>query len=320
MIEVTDLTKRYGPVTAVDRVSFRLEAGQTLALIGRSGCGKTTLLKLLNRLLEPDSGQIRIQGKDIRADPGHLLRRRLGYVIQHTGLFPHRTVAQNIATVPQLLGWPPARIRRRTEQLLERVGLPFDRFAGQFPAQLSGGQQQRVGLARALAADPPIVLMDEPFGALDPLTRRQLRRDFKQLEELRDKTIIIVTHDTAEAFELGDFVALMDAGRIVQCAPPAALLYAPTTELVRRFLASQHFALSLLVVTLAELAAFLPVADVTGPTLAPTLTLEAALERLAEQRRPHVVMAPAGARRVSEADLLRALSAWLDAGSKTPTA
>lgn len=312
MIEVADLTKRYGPVRAVDGVSFRLEAGETLALIGSSGSGKTTLLKLLNRLLEPDAGRISIQNKDIGAEPGHVLRRRLGYVIQHIGLFPHRTVAQNIATVPRLLGWADARIRERTEQLLERMGLPYAQFAHKYPEQLSGGQQQRVGIARALAAAPPILLMDEPFGALDNITRRQLRNDFMQLEELRDKTLIIVTHDTAEAFEMGDYVGLMEGGRLQQFDRPAALLFTPANAAVQRFLAAQQFELSLLVVTLADLTAHLPRSTADYPAIASTLSVQAALQRLAASGQPLTLATTDGPRLLTEAGLLRAFSAWME--------
>lgn len=257
MIEIRHLSKSFGPHRAVDDVSFSLPAGQTLALIGASGSGKTTTLKLLNRLLEPDGGSIVVEGEDVTRRPAYELRRRMGYVIQQVGLFPHYTVLDNIATVPRLLGWPAGRIRERALALLERVGLPAD-YAHKYPRELSGGQQQRVGLARALAADPPIVLMDEPFGALDTITRQRIRQEFLQLDELRRKTIIMVTHDTAEAFEMGDVIALMNGGRIVQLGPPRELLFQPADDYVRRFFTATYLDLALGVLRLADVADYLP--------------------------------------------------------------
>ncbi len=256
MIEVDQLTKRYGDTLAVDRLSFTVGTGQTLALIGTSGCGKTTTLKMLNRLVEPTSGQIRINGEEVHRRPLEVLRRSMGYVIQETGLFPHFTVEENIGVVPRLLGWPPSRIRDRSGQLLEQLGLPPALFSGKYPMQLSGGQQQRVGIARALAADPPIVLMDEPFGALDPITRRQIRRDFMELEELVSKTVVLVTHDVEEAFEMADMVCLLDRGRRQQLGTPEDLLFHPSNDFVERFLAGQELQLQLDVVRLFRLASW----------------------------------------------------------------
>jgi osmoprotectant transport system ATP-binding protein len=211
-IEARHLSKRYGPHTVVRDVSFELAAGETLVLLGPSGCGKTTLLRMLNRLVEPDEGTVLVNGQDVRTQPAALLRRGMGYVIQQVGLLPHYTVAENVGVVSRLLGHPEAQVAARTEELLTRLHLPPERYAQQYPHQLSGGQQQRVGLARALAADPPIILLDEPFGALDPITRASIRREFRELEELRRKTMVLVTHDVQEAFELADRILLLDAG------------------------------------------------------------------------------------------------------------
>ncbi|MBC7893684.1 MAG: ATP-binding cassette domain-containing protein [Sphingobacteriaceae bacterium] len=257
MISVQHLTKRYGDRAVVSDVSFEVAEGETLVLLGTSGCGKTTTLKMLNRLVEPSAGEIRVGGVDVRQQSPPELRRGMGYVVQETGLFPHYTVAENVAVVPRLLGWDDARIRRRTLELLALLRLP-EEFATRYPDQLSGGQRQRVGLARALAADPPVVLMDEPFGALDPVTRAGIRREFKNLEVLREKTIVLVTHDVVEAFELGDQVCLMNAGRIEQLGSPQDLLFHPATEFVKNFFENQRLALQLGVVTLGELRPFLP--------------------------------------------------------------
>ena len=266
----------------VDDVSFAVAAGQTLVLLGPSGCGKTTLLKLLNRLIEPDAGTVEINGRDIRAVAAPTLRRGLGYVIQQVGLLPHYTVAENVAVVPRLLGHDPARIAARTDALLTRLHLPPAQYAGQYPRQLSGGQQQRVGIARALAADPPIILMDEPFGALDPITRAAVRHDFRELPELRDKTIVLVTHDVPEAFELADQLALLHDGRIQQLGPPRELLFRPANDFVRQFLAADRLSLQLRTLRLEDVASFLPATAVsaTTPTLPATASVQAALELL----------------------------------------
>jgi osmoprotectant transport system ATP-binding protein len=236
MIQVTNLTKQYGPKTVVDGVSFSVAPGKTLVLAGTSGCGKTTTLKMLNRLVEPTSGTVLIGGQDIRQMDPVQLRRGIGYVMQEAGLFPHYTVAENMAAVPHLLGWDTNRIRARTRELLDLLRLPADLLA-RYPADLSGGQRQRVGLARALAVHPPVVLMDEPFGALDPYTRRHVRRELFGISELQQTTVVLVTHDVSEALELGDRVALMDAGQIVQIGPPNELINHPATEFVRDFFA-----------------------------------------------------------------------------------
>ena len=253
VIRATQLRKSFGPHAVVRDVSFAVAAGETLVLLGPSGCGKTTLLKLLNRLIEPDGGTVEINGQNVREQRPEVLRRGMGYVIQQVGLLPHYTVAENIAVVPRLLGHAPAAIAARTEALLTRLQLPPARYAGQLPAQLSGGQQQRVGLARALAADPPIILLDEPFGALDPITRASIRREFRELEELKNKTVVLVTHDVTEAFELADRIMLLDGGQIQQLGTPRELLFRPANDFVRRFFAEERLGLQLRTLTLADI-------------------------------------------------------------------
>ena len=235
MIDVAHLVKRFADQIAVDNVSLHVSRGETLVLLGTSGCGKTTTLKMINRLIEPSSGSVRVDGVDVAQQSGHELRRRIGYIIQDGGLFPHYTIAEAIATVPKLLGWTPDQIQDRIRELIAKLQLP-ESLLNRFPAELSGGQRQRVGLARALAARPPVVLMDEPFGALDPFTRRHVRREVFGLSELRETTVVLVTHDVGEALELADRIALMHEGRIVQIGPPDELLNQPATDFVRDFM------------------------------------------------------------------------------------
>ncbi|MCA9711997.1 MAG: ATP-binding cassette domain-containing protein [Myxococcales bacterium] len=224
------------PVIAVDDVTLRVARAEVLCIIGTSGCGKTTTMKMINRLVEPTEGAVRVDGQDVRALDPIRLRRSIGYVIQRGGLFPHRSVADNVGLLCRLEGWDPARTRERVAALLELVGLPADDFGRRYPRELSGGQQQRVGVARALALDPPVVLMDEPFGALDPITRAQLQREFAELRARLGKTIVMVTHDLEEAFTLGTRVALMDRGRLVQVGTEAELRDRPAAPFVREFL------------------------------------------------------------------------------------
>lgn len=199
-------------------VTLTIGARETVALVGRSGSGKTTLLRLVNRLIEPDAGHVRVEDRDVREWDPIALRRRTGYVIQDVGLFPHRTVAANIGTVPSLLGWEPSRVAARVDELLVLVGLDPSDFRDRWPDELSGGQRQRVGLARALAADPPLLLMDEPFGALDAITRSELHAEFKRVKAAIDRAVILVTHDIAEALQLADRIAVLHEGRIIACA------------------------------------------------------------------------------------------------------
>jgi osmoprotectant transport system ATP-binding protein len=234
--------KRYPDGTvAVEDLTLDLAAGELTVLIGPSGCGKSTVLRMVNRLIEPTSGRVLIDGEDvIKADPV-ALRRRIGYVIQHVGLFPHQTVRANVATVPGLLGWSKTRITERTDELLELVGLDPARFGPRYPHELSGGQRQRVGVARALAADPVVLLMDEPFSAVDPIVRSRLQDEFRRLQETVHKTILLVTHDLDEAVRLGDRIAVLaERGRLQQYGRPAALLAAPANEFVREFVGADR--------------------------------------------------------------------------------
>lgn len=232
MIEIENVSKRYGDTTVVDDVSFVVEPHTMAAVVGTSGSGKTTLLRMVNRLVEPTSGIVKIDGIDNRSVPGHELRRRIGYAIQGHGLFPHRTVAQNIATVPRLLDWEERRITARVGELLELFQLDVAEFASRYPHELSGGQQQRVGVARALAAEPNVLLMDEPFGALDPIIRSKAQEDLLAIQRRFGTTIIVVTHDMEEAIHLGGKIAVMDGGRLLQYATPAEILARPANAFV----------------------------------------------------------------------------------------
>jgi osmoprotectant transport system ATP-binding protein len=227
--------KRPGGRVVFDHFSLTVETGATLALVGRSGAGKSTALKLVNRLLLPDSGRVLVDGRDTRTWDPVRLRRSIGYVIQDVGLFPHMTVAANIGLVPRLDAWDPDRIAKRVGELLDLIGLPAASYASRWPDELSGGQRQRVGVARALAADPPVLLMDEPFGALDPMTRAELRQEFRRIQARLKKTVIIVTHDMAEALALGDRLGVLDDGRLVACESPEVIRRS-TEPLVRRLL------------------------------------------------------------------------------------
>ncbi|QMU31624.1 ABC transporter ATP-binding protein [Adhaeribacter radiodurans] len=252
MIEVNQVSKNFGSIQAVDNVSFSVAEGETLVLLGTSGCGKTTTLRMLNKLEEPSAGTIYFNNQPINELPPEQLRRRMGYVLQHTGLFPHYTIAENMAIVPRLLKWETSRIKERARELLHKLHLSED-YLLLYPDQLSGGQQQRVGLARALMADPPVLLLDEPFGALDPITRTHIRQEFLHLDELKRKTVIMVTHDITEAFELGDRICLMHQGRIEQIGAPKELLFQPKSDFVRSFLKEQQLPLELKTLTLADI-------------------------------------------------------------------
>ena len=236
-IDVHRLSKRYEQRSAVEGLSFEVPAGQLLALIGESGSGKTTTLKMLNRLVEPSSGRVRIAGRDVSDLSPHLLRRQIGYAFQKVGLFPHLTVAENIAVTPRLLGWSKERIATRVRELLQLVELDAS-FEGRFPETLSGGQAQRVGLARALGASPPVLLLDEPFGALDPLTRDHLQQSFDRWRRRLGLTVVLVTHDASEALSLADRILVLRAGRCLQLDTPHALLTAPASPYIEQLLAA----------------------------------------------------------------------------------
>ena len=247
-VEFDHVTKAYdaratraGAPGAVNDLSLTVPAGKICVLVGPSGCGKTTTLKMVNRLIEPTTGRILLDGIDAATRDVTELRRSIGYVIQQTGLFPHQTIEQNVVTVPRLLGWSKARMAARAEELLAVVGLEPATYAGRYPAQLSGGERQRVGVARALAADPPIMLMDEPFGAVDPIVRERLQNEFLRLQERLAKTILFVTHDIDEAIKMGDLVAVFENGGIVaQYGPPADMLANPASDFVARFVGTDR--------------------------------------------------------------------------------
>lgn len=237
-LQLENVVKRYpGQKTpAVESLSLTIPAGEIVAFVGPSGCGKTTSLKMINRLIEPTSGTIRIDGEDIRKDSATSLRRKIGYVIQGGSLFPHMSVASNIAVVPKMLGWDGKRITQRVDELLDLVGLDPDRYRDRYPRELSGGQQQRVGVARGLAADPPVILMDEPFGAVDPITRQRLQDELISIQRELRKTIVCVTHDIDEAIKLGDRILILQEGaNIAQYDTPDAILAAPANDFVADF-------------------------------------------------------------------------------------
>ncbi|MFD4631532.1 ABC transporter ATP-binding protein [Streptomyces sp. NPDC058284] len=241
MIRFEQVTKRYPDgTTAVDDLSFEVAEGELVTLVGPSGCGKTTTMMMVNRLIEPTSGRIFVNGENIADVDPVRLRRRIGYVIQQVGLFPHRTILDNTATVPALIGWKKARARARAAELLDLVGLDPKTFGSRYPEQLSGGQRQRVGVARALAADPPVLLMDEPFGAVDPVVREQLQEEFLRMQAAVRKTVLLVTHDIEEAVRLGDRIAVYGQGRVEQFDTPGAVLGAPATPYVAEFVGADR--------------------------------------------------------------------------------
>ena len=240
-LEFRNVTRRYGDVVAVDDLSFFVPQGKICVLVGPSGCGKTTSLKMVNRLIEPTGGQILGGARDVMSQDPIELRRGIGYVIQQVGLLPHLTVAQNVATVPALLGWDRERQQARVDELLTLVGLEAARYRGRYPAQVSGGERQRVGVARALAADPPLMLMDEPFGAVDPIVRDRLQNELLRLQDQLAKTSVFVTHDIDEAIKMGDLVAVLQVGgALAQFGPPAEILANPASEFVAQFVGADR--------------------------------------------------------------------------------
>ena len=246
MIEIDNVAKSYGDRRVVDGLSLTVPAGELCVLLGASGCGKSTTLKMINRLVAIDSGSIRVAGEDIENVPAEALRRRIGYAIQSIGLFPHWSVEDNITTVPRLLKWPRARMRERVTELLEMFRLDPANYRSKFPHQLSGGEQQRVGVARALAADPELLLMDEPFGAVDPITRDALQAELAHIHRATKKTIVFVTHDIEEALRLATRIAIMQEGRIAQLGAPLEILEHPASDFVADFVGGQGIGLKLL--------------------------------------------------------------------------
>ena len=312
MIRLSGVGKQYPDGTvAVQSLDLEVPTGEVVVLIGPSGCGKSTTLKMVNRLIEPTSGRIFFEGADVTTADPVALRRRMGYVIQQTGLFPHQRIGENVATVPKLLGWDKARVRARVEELLALVGLEPATFADRFPHQLSGGQRQRVGVARALAADPPVLLMDEPFGAVDPVVRERLQTEFRGLQQRLGKTVLFVTHDLDEAVRLGDRIAVLaEGGRLQQYGPPGEVLGAPATEMVREFVGSDRTLkrLSVAVLTADDLdpdgTASTGVPENGGPQPVELgTTLRIALARVLESEDGRVAVTDRGGRPVGTVSL-----------------
>jgi osmoprotectant transport system ATP-binding protein len=255
LIRLENVTKKYGDsdAAAVNNLTLDVHRGEVLVLVGPSGCGKSTTLRLINRLIEPTSGTLYLNGEDVTSMNPSLLRRKIGYVIQQVGLFPHRTIAENIATVPKLLGWDKAKISERIDELLDLVGMDPDIYRDRYPKELSGGQAQRVGVARALAADPDVLLMDEPFGAIDPITRDRLQNEFLRLQKDLKKTIVFVTHDIDEAIKMGNRIAILrEQSEIAQLDTPEAILADPADEFVENFLGSGAILKSLTLMKIAD--------------------------------------------------------------------
>ncbi|MCW1961438.1 ABC transporter ATP-binding protein [Chryseobacterium viscerum] len=251
MITVESVSKSFNGKKAVDTISFQANDKEILVLLGTSGCGKTTMLKMINRLIEVDFGNILIDGKNIQSQKVEEVRMGIGFVMQHSGLFPHYTIQQNIAVIPDLLKWDKKKTVGRTLELLHKLHLS-EEVLTRFPNELSGGQQQRVGIARALIADSPVLLMDEPFGALDNITKTDIHAEFKSLEEFKNKTIILVTHDVQEAFDLGHKICLMDQGKIIQTGTPKEMLYQPENDFVKNFFARNRLLLEYKVARLKD--------------------------------------------------------------------
>ncbi len=295
MITFDSVVKTYGDQVAVDHLSLQIKSGEIVILVGPSGCGKTTSLKMINRLIEPTAGTISIDDRDTRTYDVNDLRRSIGYVIQQVGLFPHQTVAENIATVPRLLGWTKQRTQARVEELLDLIALPAADYARRLPSELSGGERQRVGVARALGADPNILLMDEPFGAIDPIARDRLQNELLRLQSVVRKTIVFVTHDIDEAVKLGDRVALLSKGGVLeQFATPEELLAHPQNDFVTGFLGEGPLVRRLALIQLSEVT--LPASNGTPPeaTVGAGGTLRDALDA--------VLRAPDGRVRVVDGD------------------
>ncbi|RAU52672.1 ABC transporter ATP-binding protein [Pseudocitrobacter sp. RIT415] len=283
MIEFQQVSKYFGDRAAVKDLTLHFKEGAFTVLIGTSGSGKSTTLKMINRLENHDSGTIRFAGEDIRQQPLLALRRRMGYAIQSIGLFPHWTVAQNIATVPQLLKWPKARTQARSDELMALLGLEPE-LRDRYPHQLSGGQQQRVGVARALAADPEVLLMDEPFGALDPVTRGALQQEMRRIHQLLGRTIVLVTHDIDEALRLADHLILMDNGEVVQQGTPLEMLTQPANAFVRTFFGQSELGVRLL--SLRQVGEYQRRGErVAGEPLHVSMSLREALSQFVAQRR-----------------------------------
>lgn len=312
MIEIENLSKNYDDQSVVADVSMHVPASSITTVVGTSGSGKTTLLRMINRLVEPSSGTIRVNGEDNRSMPPHELRRRIGYAIQGHGLFPHRTVYENIATVPNLLGWQRERIRQKVNSLLELFQMDPADFADRYPHELSGGQQQRVGVARALAAEPSLLLMDEPFGALDPIIRAKAQEDLLNIQKKLQTTILLVTHDMEEAFHLGDRIAVMDKGRLVQYGPPEAIIRHPASEFVSSMVGSVERPFRLL--SLGTVASLREPGEAQGEAFSESLSQREALARLLWEGRDAAPVVSMDGQRVGRISLLSLMHAASEAG------
>jgi osmoprotectant transport system ATP-binding protein len=306
VVALEHVTKRYGDAPpAVDELSLTINAGEICVLVGPSGCGKTTTMKMINRLIEPTSGRITIDGEDVARLSPVDLRRRIGYVIQQVGLFPHMTVADNVAVVPRLLRWPAARIRSRVDELLELVGLDPAAYAGRYPSALSGGERQRIGVARALAADPPVMLMDEPFGAVDPIRRERLQNEFLRLQAQVRKTVVFVTHDVDEAIKMADRIAILQRGGVLaQYDTPDAILAGPASEFVEHFVGADRGLKRLSLGRVRDLPLEQPTIVHVGEAGAE------ALRRIAASPDGHALVVDEAERPIG----------WIDAGDVTPDA
>lgn len=256
MISIRHISKSFGKHAAIDDFSLEIASGEHVVLLGPSGSGKTTLLRMINGLVTPSTGAVLINGRDIAEQPGNELRRQIGYVLQRNSLFPHYTVEENIGVVPELLKWNKQAIRERTVELMNKLDLPLE-YLSKSPTELSGGEAQRVNLARALAADAPILLMDEPFSSLDTITKRAIREQFTQLDEFRKKTLVMVSHDIREAFELGTTICMINEGKLVQKGSPEELLYNPANNFVKNFLSNDYLQLSFGITSIVDLWDFL---------------------------------------------------------------
>jgi osmoprotectant transport system ATP-binding protein len=307
MIELDHVSKHYGTSTAVDDVSLTIGDGELFVLIGPSGSGKSTILRMINRLIPHSAGTIRVGGEDVDQLDVAALRRRMGYVIQSIGLFPHWTIERNVGAVPEMLGWDRARIAARVTELLTLLRLDPGTTRRKYPHQLSGGQQQRVGVARALAADPEVLLMDEPFGALDPVARDALQIEIAQIQRASKKTVVFVTHDMEEALRLGSRIAILERGKLVQCATPLELLRAPANDFVRGFVGQDEQGIRLLsVVAVAE--RLRAGESATGEPIAATASLRQALSRMIERGSDRLPVADATGEKIGAihlADLVR---------------
>ncbi len=312
MIEFRGVSKTYpgSDRPVVDDLSFEILEGEICVLVGPSGCGKTTTMRMVNRLIEPTEGEILIDGEPNTQMSGTRLRRKIGYAIQQIGLFPHRTIAENIATVPSLLGWDKQRIRGRVDELLELVGLDPDEYRDRYPAELSGGQQQRVGVARAMAADPPIMLMDEPFGAVDPITRERLQDEFLNIQRDIKKTIVFVTHDIDEAIKMGDKIAILEQGGLLaQYDAPENILSDPNSEFVASFVGSDRILKRLSLTRVGDMQ-LEPADNGTEdlPRISAQLTVRDALSEIIGAGSTKGVVEKDGERRLLTIDAIEALS------------